>query len=61
VDRDGVFGAADFALLEECLAGPSSWPDPWPPLTPQDCGDAFDGDGDLDVDVHDVAVFQAAM
>lgn len=51
-------GLNDHAMLVECLAGPGRAPGPTQPLTAQDCLDAFDCDGDNDVDLLDVGGFQ---
>lgn len=52
---DQHIDAADFALLAECLAGPSVLP-------PGDCGatvlEAGQSDGDADLDLADMAAFQ---
>ena len=60
-DRDGDVDITDFGAFSECMAGPSSDPNPPlpPPPTAADCLDAFDTDGDLDVDLDDFNVFQA--
>ena len=58
IDGDGWVGATDYAALCDCLAGPGHPPDPDMPLTAQRCLDAFDHDGDGDVDLADFARFQ---
>jgi hypothetical protein len=45
---------AEFAVLQDCMAGPDTPPAPAPPLTSQDCI-PFDMDQDGDVDLHDYA------
>lgn len=59
IDADGDIDLDDFAILVPCLAGPAS------ETLPGGCGlDDFhsaDLDGDLDVDLQDVAEFQAAF
>lgn len=61
VTRDGVFDVADLNLLDLSMAGPGAWPDPPPPLSPQQSVDAFDKDQDFDVDMRDVAAFQTSF
>ena len=60
-DRDGDVDLTDFGAFSECMAGPNAAPNPPlpPPPTTADCLDAFDTDGDLDVDLDDFNVFQA--
>ncbi len=48
----------DYAQFLDCMAGPDLPPDPTPFVEPQDCLDAFDSDGDVDVDADDLAAFQ---
>jgi T5SS/PEP-CTERM-associated repeat protein len=58
VDMDCAVAAADFAGFIECTGEPSSPPNPDPPLTPDDCLNAFDSDADGDVDLADFGDFQ---
>ena len=60
-DLDGDVDGEDYAALANCLSPPALWPDPLPPMTPQNCTDMFDADGDHDVDLSDVAAFQASF
>jgi hypothetical protein len=54
-DFDGEVTLADYPALAECLAGPSAAPAPAAPITPPQCRDVFDFDGDDDVDLADAA------
>ncbi|MCP4250452.1 MAG: D-alanyl-D-alanine carboxypeptidase/D-alanyl-D-alanine-endopeptidase [bacterium] len=56
-DFDGDTDLDDYAVFFDCLAGPESAPDPPPPVSAQDCLDAFDFDGDFDVDALDYGEF----
>lgn len=60
-DRDGDVDLTDFGAFSSCIAGPGAAPNPPlpPPPTAADCLDAFDTDGDLDVDLDDFKIFQA--
>ena len=60
VDDDGDLDADDYAYFADCLAGPDS--DPNASMTSvQDCLDAFDHDGDEDIDTLDFQAFQATF
>ncbi len=58
IDDDGWVGLSDFGGFHDCTAGPGEAPAPTPPLTAQQCLDAFDRDGDQDVDLTDLATLQ---
>ncbi|MCB9866630.1 MAG: hypothetical protein H6816_08365 [Phycisphaerales bacterium] len=58
-DCDGEVDLADHAAWHDCFAGPGATPDPTAPRTVQDCLDAFDFDGDTDVDLADFGDFAA--
>ena len=57
VDSDGQVGATDQRGFEACFFGPDMLPAPPSPMTPADCLDAFDFDGDDDVDCEDWDAF----
>lgn len=57
-DRDGDVDLIDFALFQDCLAGPNVMPAPTPPRTAEDCLAAFDADQDDDVDAQDFSQMQ---
>ncbi|MCB9850343.1 MAG: DM13 domain-containing protein [Phycisphaerales bacterium] len=56
-DNDGDIDIDDYAMFEDCMAGPDAAPTPLV-LTTQECLDAFDRDNDGDVDARDFSVFQ---
>ena len=56
--QDGQVDLDDFAIFADCLSGPGASPAPTPPITAADCRNAFDLDGDGDVDVPDFSAFQ---
>ena len=60
-DLDCHTNLADHAVFTDCLNGPNTPPDPTPPITVQQCLDAFDFDEDLDVDIADFGGFQPAF
>lgn len=60
-DGDGLVDAADCAHFANCMTGPDFTPQPLPPATDANCVAAFDGDHDGDVDLRDLAGFQAAF
>jgi len=60
-DRDGDVDLNDFAFLADCLSGPAIAPSPTPPVTADDCLNAFDAETDGDVDLEDIASFQNAI
>lgn len=49
----------DYSIFADCMAGPGIPPSPNPPMTTQACLDAFDLDGDDDVDLFDFTGFLA--
>ena|GEM_PF-2938904 len=57
-DEDGDVDLDDFAVFIDCLAGPDETPSPTPPVSPNDCLDAFDFDEDGDVDLLNFADFR---
>ena len=60
-NEDFVVDLEDAAAWPECMAGPEQRPDPDDPaitLCEVDCTNAFDFDGDLDVDLGDFAGLQ---
>jgi hypothetical protein len=56
-NADGAVDLSDFALLPDCLFGPGVLPAPVETATSVKCLEAFDFDGDSDVDLQDVAAF----
>ncbi len=60
-DEDGDVDLADHASLTACLFGPDQTLTPAPPITEQACLDAFDADGDADVDLSDAARFAESL
>jgi len=57
-DRDGDVDVADHAVFYDCMDGPGAAPTPTlPGVTAQSCRDAFDFDGDTDVDLGDYRDF----
>jgi spore germination protein YaaH len=60
-DADGVVDLDDFAALRDCLAGPDLPPAPAKSTCGGVCLEAFDADGDGDLDLYDVAAFQEAF
>jgi hypothetical protein len=57
-DGDADIDLEDYYYLADCLSGPDAYPNPTPPVTPQDCLDAFDFEGDgVDVDLNDAQLF----
>ena len=61
VDRDGDVDLTDQAGFISCLAGPDVLPSPATPRTVQECLDAFDFDGEADVDLADFARLQVLL
>ena len=59
--HDGHVDLGDYAVFPECLFGPGVAPAPVPPATAGDCLDAFDFDGDGDVDLQDFGRFGQAF
>ncbi len=59
VNYDSMVNLDDYVVFSECLAGPGAMPAPFPPVTVSDCLDAFDFNGDGDVDLDDFAAFAA--
>lgn len=57
---NSVVEPSDWQGLNTCLAGPDAEPDS-PSACGSECLDAFDNDGDGDVDMADVAAFQDAL
>jgi hypothetical protein len=57
-DRDGDVDLDDFAIFSDCRSGPDMAPGPTPPVTADDCLNAFDAESDGDVDLADFAAFQ---
>ena len=51
-DLDGDVDGADYAIFAGCMGGPAAEPVP-----PSPCLEAFDFDGDQDVDLEDYAEF----
>jgi len=60
-DGDGVADLSDYEVFFDCMSGPDVEPDPMPPVTPQECLEAFDFDDDGDIDHGDFAGFQGAF
>jgi hypothetical protein len=63
-DGSATVDAEDYPACEICLAGPDVRPAPDDPAITTcevDCANAFDFDVDLDVDLSDLAAFQAAF
>ena len=58
---DGMIDLDDYAGLADCLAGPGVSPSPTPPTTVNECLDTFDFQPDGDVDLADLAAFQATF
>ena len=56
-DGNSVVNLVDYAALADCMSGPGAWPDPTPPVTANECLQAFDFDGDDDLDMHDWVSF----
>jgi hypothetical protein len=56
-DLDCDVDLVDLDHFVDCNDGPNAAPVPTPPATPQQCLDAFDADGDGDVDLVDAAEF----
>jgi hypothetical protein len=54
-DCNGTIDLDDHAALVDCLLGPGATPNPPPPTTTGQCLDAFDSDGDNDIDLQDFA------
>jgi hypothetical protein len=59
IDADGDVDLNDHRVFVACLTGPSVPPAPPVPMTPADCLEVFDADGDFDVDLLDFARFAA--
>lgn len=59
-DEDGDIDIDDFAVFDDCMAGPGLPPDPTFPVSPAQCLGAFDFDDDGDVDWNDSQVFLLA-
>ena len=57
LDCDGIVGPSDYAGFVNCLGGPGASPAPVSPLSLADCLEAFDTDGDEDVDLRDFDIF----
>ncbi len=57
LDLDGDVDGIDERGFPLCIFGDGVWPDPPSPMTPGDCVDAFDFDGDDDVDCDDWIAF----
>jgi hypothetical protein len=55
---DGHVNAADFVQFIACYSGPNAVPAPAPPATSSQCQLAFDLNGDGDVDLPDLAIFE---
>ncbi|MCP4592291.1 MAG: hypothetical protein GY842_16280 [bacterium] len=60
-DADGDVDLEDYAALADCIAGPGVLPDPTAPECADVCLDAFDSEYDLDLDLADLAEFQASV
>jgi hypothetical protein len=56
-DGDGDAGLTDYADFFDCLAGPDMLPGPTAPTDIHDCLQAFDVDGESDVDLFDFRHF----
>lgn len=56
VDCDGAIDGTDQATMAGCLTGPGV-----ASRDPQSCAAAFDWDADSDIDLHDIAQFQAVV
>ncbi|MCP4593703.1 MAG: Zn-dependent exopeptidase M28 [bacterium] len=61
VDFDGLVTLGDFAVFQDCLAGPGTLPTPGGPTTEEACLGAFDFDLDDDVDLNDYAAFTSVF
>jgi hypothetical protein len=61
INGDGAVDAADAAVLAQCLGGPDESPAAASPWTAEDCAEAFDADGDDDLDLVDFGVFTQAI
>jgi hypothetical protein len=61
-NQDGDVDLVDYAVFADCMAGPDTSPSPTlPDLTEEGCLNAFDNNGDGDVDFDDLAPFQVAF
>jgi len=60
-DCDGTIDLDDYRVFSNCMAGPDQAPEPAPPVAPEACLDAFDFDGDDDVDLVDAMVLGADL
>lgn len=60
-NADGRVDAADAAILAQCLSGPDETPASGSSWTSEDCIEAFDVDGDEDIDLLDFAAFAQAF
>ena len=58
LNTDGDVDLVDYSGFADCMAGPDTAPQPTPPTSVQECLDAFDFDGDQDVDLRDFQEFQ---
>jgi len=59
-NANGTVEPIDWQGLQTCLSGPNMQPNS-PSACGSECLDAYDSDGDGDVDMNDVAAFQAAL
>ncbi len=62
LDCGGTVDHSDYALFQDCMAGPASTPAPTQPgIVVQDCLAAFDFDADSDVDLADFSAFERSF
>jgi hypothetical protein len=61
LDHDADVDLTDLVGLTACRSGPGMLPTPPPPLGWWDCVEVFDAESDFDVDLVDLAEFQASF
>jgi hypothetical protein len=58
---DGQVNADDWPGLPGCISGPLMTVEGAVPACARLCGEVFDLDADMDVDLHDVSMFQSLI